>query len=124
MAIVVLTRLWVNLVSTGEAVSAEHKPYAPRTASVDGQVERYAGGRLRGTYQLGTAYTLPFTLLRCDLAIVEKLESWIGQVVQVRDWRGQRFYGQYWQVATSPRRPFDMYEPTIQLETISRDEGV
>jgi hypothetical protein len=123
MATLVLTRLWLNLLADGTALAAYSQPGRARSTSRTGEVRTYAGGRRRSftTEGVTTGYTT--TLVDLTLAQVQTLESWIGQVVQVRDHRGQRHYGVYYTVAVTEQRDTG-YTAGIQVEAVTvGDEG-
>ena len=114
MATLNLTMLWINLASTGEAISAQTEPGRRRKYGINGSVMTFAGGRRRSVAKEGAAREFGFTVVRISLATLEQLESWAGQDVQIRDHRGQRFYGVYFDVDTSEYKdPF--YAAAITL---------
>lgn len=119
-----LDRLWINLLSTGDAVSARTAPGRKRTAEVDGEVRVYAGGRLRAITRLGDRGTFAFTLRLVSLATIETLEDWQGRAVQVRDHRGQRWFGVFHAVLPTEHKPADLYDVAIELHTITYAEDV
>jgi hypothetical protein len=98
MALVTLDRVWVNQLATGEAVSAFSAPERPRVIGMDGEVRTYAGGRRRSVTAEGVHGQWGGTLRRVTKAVVDTLESWLGETVQVRDHRGLVLYGVFYQV--------------------------
>lgn len=119
MAILQLRELWITLLSTGEHVHSHHKPLPARASAKTGEVREYVGGRRRAVSTEGTTARLSVTLLRLTLDQVQTLESWAGQPVLVRDWRGQGLYGTFFAVATSARRPADQYESTLEFVSVT-----
>lgn len=117
-----LTKVWVNRVDTGEALSAPSSGRS-RAHSLAGEVRSYAGGRQRSIVVEGERGTFAFTLLRLTLDQVETLRSWTGVTVQVRDHRGQRFFGVYYDVGITEYKD-DYYSVSISLATVTTDEGV
>lgn len=124
MATLTLTKLFVNLLSDGTAISAQSTSRS-RTDDIDGEVRTYAGGRRRSVVSEGAATTFTFTMRLLTLTQVETLITWIGKTVQVRDHRGQRFFGVFYQVT-----PVELvHEPTlwdaqIEVRTVTVTEGV
>lgn len=125
MAVLVLSKLWVNRLDTGEAVSAYSQDRAEAHTS-DGEVRGYAGGRQRSITREGEAGQFTFTLRRVPLADVETLRTWKGLTVQVRDNRGRKFFGVYFGVpiVKEYRDNLDLYDVTIELRTVTVSEGV
>lgn len=127
MAILLLTRMWVNLAATGEVdyVTAVHDPDDTDTRSVQGRIAQYAGGRQRGISQVGTATTWAFNLRMVTFADTEKLASWMSQTVLVRDNRGRKVWGI---IRSVPRRPWkeqlDLYDVELTLEGVDVVEDV
>ncbi|MET8908392.1 hypothetical protein [Micromonospora sp. NPDC004551] len=125
MAILNLTQVWINRLDTGEAVSAYSAPGRDRSQSKQGEVRTYAGGRQRAITKAGARGAFDFTLRRVTLAQVELLESWIGIPVQVRDHRGQRFFGVFFEVpAVEHQDDRNRYDVPLALRTITAAEGV
>lgn len=125
MATLNLTKLWINRLDSGAAISAQTAPGRTRAAGMAGEVRRYAGGRQRSVTAAGKAGSFQFTLRMITFATVLELEDWIGVPVQVRDHRGQRFIGVFYDVpATEHQDDTDMYDAGIALLTITAPEGV
>ncbi|MEU4367559.1 hypothetical protein [Micromonospora chersina] len=102
MTMLILDRVWINRLDTGEAVAAKSWDRSP-TYDMDGEVRTYAGGRQRSITTEGERGAFSFTLRKLPLATVEVLRSWKGIAVQVRDHRGQSWVGVYFQV--TPKEP-------------------
>lgn len=125
MATLDLNRVWVNRWDSGEVVSAQSAPGRARSSSQAGEVRTYAGGRQRSISVAGQRGAFEFTLRRLTLAEVELLESWMGVPVQVRDHRGQRFVGVFFEVPAVERRDeLDRYDVALSLRTVTVSEGV
>lgn len=101
MATLQLRQLWINLASTGEGISAATAPGRKRSHALDGDVRTFAGGRQRAIVKEGIKKRFDFTVIRVSFTTLLKLEDWAGQEVQIRDHRGQRFYGMYFEVDTT-----------------------
>jgi hypothetical protein len=120
-----LTKLWVNLLSTGESVSAYGQIGRTSEFSIDGDVVTYAGGRQRGESVDGERSTYTFTLQDCTLAQRDRLRLWFGLPVIVRDHRGQAFYCTYFQINLNERTyELDLYEITITVQGVTVAQGV
>jgi hypothetical protein len=124
MTVLTLDRLWINLISTGDAVSAYSADRAGAYTNI-GEVKHLAGGRQASVSAVGEAGTYSFTMVDVPTASVDILRSWKGQAVQVRNNRGQLFNGTYFQV--SPGEVSDRltsYNVSITLQVVSVEQGV
>lgn len=123
MATLTLTRVWVNRLDTGDAVSAQSAVGRTREHSLAGAVRGYAGGRQRAVVQAGERGKFELTLRFLPATTVELLRSWIGVPVQIRDHRGQRFSGVFFAVPiVEHRSPLD-YDVALALQTITVTDG-
>jgi hypothetical protein len=125
MAVLALTKIWINLLSTGEAISA----YSNRDKTQDFQlhtfdVRTYANGRRRAVSTLGEVGTIPFTLRDVSLTDKNNLRTWVGMGVQVRDTRGQKWYGAFGGVSAVEDMDISFYAVTFTLLTTTAVEGV
>lgn len=109
MATVTLTKVFINLLSTGEAVSAMSQRDRTVTYGKRGDVRVYAGGRLRAVTLEGAPNTFSFVLQDVVRADIDKLRAWAGLPVQVRDNRGRVWTGVYFDVPENER----FNEPTL-----------
>lgn len=125
MAVLNLTKVWINRIDTGEAISAQSGIDRPMSKEIMGDVRQYAGGRQRSFTQLGTSGQWQVPLRDITLSTVEMLEEWMGQTVQVRDHRGQIFYGVFFAV---PRREHKgaptLYDVTLTFRLVTVPDGV
>ena len=124
MAVLTLARVFVNLLATGGAVSAQSGVRRGRSHDVAGQMRTYAGGRQRAVSTAGERGVFAFAMADVSLATVEILRGWINQAVQVRDARGQRFFGVYFIVDVVEARDPALYDVAIDLRTVTTAEGV
>lgn len=124
MASVKLARTWVNLVSTGEAVSAYTGRGRSRSTSKDGDVRKLAGGRYRGVSSRGTKRTQAFMLRDVSPFDITTLEQWIDQTVLIRDNRGRRMFGIFYAVEYSDKMNPQYYDVTLNITEVSFEEGV
>lgn len=129
MATLILDRVWIHRLDTGEAVAAKSWDRSPNYEQ-DGEVRTYGGGRQRAIGVAGERGTFGVTLRQVSLATVEVLRSWKGLAVQVRDHRGQRWVGVYF--AVTPTEPLVAPGPTtgywwdvaLTVRTVTAPEGV
>lgn len=122
--ILYLDKVWINRLDTGESFSAYSGDDRERQKFHDGNVELYAGGRLRSYSLAGEQGQFTITLRELSLDAIAQLESWIGIAVVVRDHRGQRFFGVYFAVQTAAMKEIGYYTAAIQLRLISYNEAV
>lgn len=124
MTTLTLNRVWINLLPTGEAVSA---PSNDRTRSYEtkGEVRTYGGGRQRAILSEGTAVTFTFSLRLLSWAQVQTLIGWIGRTVQVRDNRGTRYFAVFTAVipVEIPKNP-TKWDAQLSLREVTYTEGV
>ncbi|MFI5833218.1 hypothetical protein ACIA5A_06025 [Micromonospora sp. NPDC051300] len=120
MATLTLTRLWINLLADGSAISA-YSSDRSRSYTVPTDVRTYAGGRQRAVTAEGAKRQFEFTLTPVIAATVTQLEAWAGQTVQVRDHRGQRFYGVYATVGVGELRD-GTYTASISLQGVTVEQ--
>lgn len=125
MAVLVLDRVWVNLLSSGAAVSGRTKPQRPSTFSVDGDVLTFAGGRQRAVTNEGEQILFSWTFVDMTLDDRDQLRVWQGLNVIVRDHRGQWFTGVYLQVDVTERETeASLYEISLSLRGTTTAAGV
>lgn len=99
MATVTLTALWLNLATNTADYQAFQNPVALVVKTTkDGSVRKLANGRLRAV--LGTAKPRVFEtqLELCTRTQIDWLEAHVGDLVCVRDDRGRKVYGTYFEV--------------------------
>ena len=124
MAQLNLTKVWINQLADGAAISAQSAVQRARGHDVAGEVRTYAGGRQRAISTAGERGKFTFAMVDVSLATVEALRGWITHPVQVRDHRGQRFFGVYFAVAVLEARDPAFYNVAIELQTTTTVEGV
>ncbi|PZG17808.1 hypothetical protein C1I95_14760 [Micromonospora craterilacus] len=123
MAVLILDRVWINLMADGEAISA-FSAERGRTVAVQGETRTYGGGRRRAITQQGHTETRPFTLRRVTTAQVETLRRWLGQEVMWRDYRGQRAVGVLFDLDVHEwKTEIDLYDVTTTLQEVTWTEG-
>lgn len=125
MAVLPLSKVWINRWDSGEAVSAQSIPGRGRSHTMDGGVRTYAGGRQRAYATAGERGQFDVTLVGVSQTTVDTLRTWKGQTVQVRDHRGQRFVGVFFEVSVVERRDdVAAYNVALSLRTVTVVEGV
>lgn len=122
MVAVILDRTFVNLVSTGETVSAKTGRGRSREYQTTGSVEAFAGGRYRSISTEGLSGKQSFVLRDVTDDDIDTLKSWIGQTVLIRDNRGRRMFGTYYTVAYSDRMS-TYYDVQLDVTEVSYQEG-
>lgn len=126
MPTLTLTAVWINLVASGEDVSAASDDSRSREYSATGEVRTYGEGRQRSVSSEGERGSFTFTLVDVTEDQITTLREWAGQLVQVRDYRGRRFFGTYYAVQVGePRvlRAAGTYTAGIALQFLTYTEG-
>jgi hypothetical protein len=124
MATLNLTKVFVNLVSTGAAVSGVSARDRAEDYTIPGETRTYAGGRRRAITQAGELGTYKFQLMLISRASVDTLRSWQGQTVQVRDNKGRRFFGVFYGVSVVEIVSRSTWHVSIELSVVTQTEGV
>lgn len=124
MATLVLNRVWVNLVATGQGVSGMSARDRSEDYAVPLEVRTYAGGRRRSIRSAGTMGGYKVQLLLIPRATVDTLVSWEGQLVQVRDHKGRRFFGVYPSVEVVEIVSRSTWHAGFELTVVTAAEGV
>jgi hypothetical protein len=124
MATLTLTKEFINLVSSGQSVSGQSARERPQAHSMEGDVQEYASGRLRGQGQEGIRAAFDRTLRDMSLEDLETLKTWLGETVLVRDYRGQHFYCTFYSVEVVEMREPELYDLKCAFRTVTHAEGV
>jgi hypothetical protein len=124
MTSVVLNKLWLNRMDTGEAISGATDRDRTQGFSIDLAVRTYANGRRRAISTAGLIGELPFRLLAIDLATKENLTTWLGIQVQARDHRGQKWFGVFGNLAVTEYMLPTLYAAAFTIQTTTTVEGV
>lgn len=125
MTILTLDKLWINRLDTGEAIAAGSSP-SDRSQQHAKQlaVREYASGRLRAVSTGWQSSRLVYRLMNISQAQKDLLVSWMGVPVQVRDYRGQKWFGVIADVDVSEYEQPDRYTAGFVLQSITVVEGV
>lgn len=125
MATLILPKVFINRIDTGEYVSAFSAPGRTRVKEITGEVRQYAGGRQRSFSQVGTSGQWACKLRDLTLSTVETLEEWMGREVQIRDHRGQLFNGVFYSVPVEEHKAAPtLYDVTLTFRLITVPAGV
>lgn len=124
MATLALTKTFVNLVATGEAVSAQTGRPRSEQYEMTGQVRTYAGGRRRSITSVGEVGKYAFRMVLVPRTSVDLLRDWAGQLVQVRDHVGRKFVGVYYGISIDELVAESTWNIAIDLTVVTADEGV
>lgn len=124
MTVLALNRLWLNRADTGDAISGASGKDRATSYAMDGEVRKYASGRMRSVVTAGLRVDVTRSLVALDYATKEKLVGWLGLNVQLRDHRGNKWFGVFFAVdVTEYQRP-DLYAAAVTLHTTTTVEGV
>jgi len=125
MTVLILNKLYINRVDTGELISgASGRGRTQAFGSPAYENRSYANGRQRTVSAVGETGHIPYTLIRMDLATCLKLRLWKKITVQVRDHRGQKWFGTFGAVDISEYMPADLYAASFTLDLVTFTEGV
>lgn len=123
MATLTLRKVWINLMETGASVSANSSDRG-RSKGIDGAVQKFAGGRQRSISAVGVKGTFAFTLRDVNDETLNTLTLWMGQTVCLRDHRGRKYFGVYYDLAEEERKDLDLYDVSLTLNEVTYQEGV
>lgn len=124
MTVLTLTRLWINRLDTGEAVSAMSDDGRSQAWTTPMDNRRYASGRIRSVSVAGEKGEMTWRLVAISQAVKDQLRSWATITVQVRDHRGQKFFGTFDGVTVTEYKQPDLYAAGFTLQTVTFTEGV
>lgn len=123
MATLALNKVWINLMATGQGVSGVSARDRAETYQVPTEVRTYAGGRRRAVTSAGELGSYKVQLLLISRASVETLRSWQGQLVQMRDHKGRRFFGIYSSVDIVEIISRSTWHVGLELVVVTATEG-
>jgi hypothetical protein len=124
MATLTLAAIWINLYGTGVAVSGVSPRDREEVYSTVGETRTYAGGRRRSITSGGEKATFKFGLRLISRTDINTLRSWAGQLVQVRDHKGRRFFGVFYDVTVSEYVSESVFDIMTTLNVLTQDEGI
>lgn len=124
MPILTLNRLWLNRLDTGEAISGASARERGTGYSMEGSVRTYASGRRRAVATAGLQVEVQRRMIALDWATKEELVSWLGVSCQMRDHRGNKWFGVFFAVDVGEYMRPDLYSAAITLLTVTTEEGL
>ncbi len=122
MTILQLNRLWLNRMDTGEGISGASGRMPSTSYAMDGAVRTYSSGRRRAFSTTGLKVEVPRQMVALDYATKELLVTWLGVYCLMRDYRGGKWHGVFYDVAVSEYMRSDLYAATITLLVTTTDE--
>lgn len=123
MTVLALNLLWVNLVATGEGISGASQRGKTQSFTTDGKLVKSGNGRVRAISVAGEMAEFPYEYVVGTAAVRDKLRSWVGGIVQVRDNRGQKWYGTFFEIQVTEYLRTDLYRVSFTFQQISYNEG-
>lgn len=124
MATLVLTKAWLNILSTGVGISFYTGKEKNHTRQMKGEVRQYAGGNQRAISAKGVGGTFGFTMSRLTRDDIDVLETWLGQVVIYRDIRSRAIYGVFFEYSITDNSNPNYYTVSVTLNQVTHTEGV
>lgn len=124
MAKVVLDRHWLH---DAENLASHIACWAETPAvkeTVDGEVRKYASGRMRTIVRAGQARTVDLTVFDLSDADYQLLRSWLGKVVMWRDIRGRLIFGSFFSVKPEDYPDGDGWIVSFTLHEVTRSVEV
>lgn len=122
--ILTLGKLWINRIDTGEAISGWSAQERSQSFQQALEVKTYANGRRRSVTAKGEQGELGFRLQMVDQTTKDLMRTWIGISVQVRDHRGQKWFGVFASVDAGEYMEPTLYNVGFTLQLTSVTEGV
>lgn len=124
MTSVALGKVWINRLDTGEAVSGYSAADRSQSFQMQLDVRTYASGRRRSVATRGEQGELSFRLQMVGQTTKDQLRTWAGSAVQVRDHRGQKWFGVFNGIDISEYMEPTIYTAGFTLQLTTVDEGV
>ena len=124
MAQLTLTKIFVNLMATAVSVSAQSAPARTQEYAAAGDVRTYGGGRQRAVQTQGEAGIYNFQLRQVSAADLLTLRTWMGQTVEVRNHKGERYVGTYFDLKVAEWFADPYYDVDIILKAVTYPDGV
>ncbi len=125
MVMLTLDKTWITNHGTGDTVAGNRDTDDGDEFSVASRVQQYAGGRRRAITTEGVAGQWKVSIRGMTTADTEKLRTWLGQTVLVRDNRGRRMYGLLSRVPRATwKEQLDLYDVEVAIELVTVNESV
>lgn len=119
-----LNKMWLNRMDTGQAIAAASGRERATGYSMEGSVRTYASGRRRAVSTAGLRVQVQRSLVAIDFDTKELLVSWLGSFCQLRDHRGNKWFGVFFEVDVREYMRPDLYAATITLDVVTTEEGL
>lgn len=123
MAILTLTKAWLNLLDTGVGVSFYTGKEKSLTRSIKGEVRQYASGNQRAISAKGVKGVFSFTAMRLTQTNIDTLDTWLGQAVIYRDTRSRAIFGVFFDLSTTDNSNPNYFTASITLNQVTYVEG-
>jgi hypothetical protein len=94
------------------------------TRTKRGAVRMMAGGRRRSVSRPGTWTEVDVSLEWITTAERETVESWLEELVLLRDPRGRNVWGRYFSTSDDEHPPTEFVTVSFRLEELTIDEAV
>jgi hypothetical protein len=124
MPILTLDKLWLNRMDTGEAISGASARDRATGYSMEGTVRTYASGRRRAITTAGLRVEVQRRMVALDFDTKEQLVEWLGVHCQLRDHRGNKWFGVFFAVDIGEYMRPDLYSAAITLQAVTTVEGL
>jgi hypothetical protein len=124
MATLTLTKVFVNLLATGASVSAQSGQGREQDYGMAGQVRTYGGGRQRAVSTFGETTDYAFMLRNVPPADLATLRLWKGETVVVRNHKGEKYYGTYFELKAVEYMADNFFDVTIALKGVTATDVV
>lgn len=119
-----LQRLWLNRTDTGQGISAASDRDRSTGYAIAGEVRTYASGRRRAVAVAGVEVDVSRTFVALDNPTKEQLITWLGVHCQLRDHRGNKWFGVFFKVDVGEYMLPTLYQATVTLLVTTTVEGV
>lgn len=123
MAKLILTKCWLNLMSTGQGLSFYSGRDKNLSRSMNGSVRQYAAGNQVAISSKGIKGTFNFVLQRATQDDIDTLDSWLGQTVIYRDYRSRAIFGVFFDYTATDNANRGYYTVMITLNQVTYTEG-
>lgn len=125
MASVALRTLWLNdAADLTDALSLPGMSSLSVASQAPGAVRRMANGRLRSVSRAGQARTVDATFDACTRAEIAWLDAHVGRIVLIRDDRGRKLFGIYYEVPVDEHQYDDQGDVNLTLTEVTFSEAV
>jgi hypothetical protein len=119
-----LSQVWINRLDTGQAISGYSEAGRSQQFQMQLDVRTYASGRRRAISTRGEQGEVTFRLQVVDKTTKDLLRTWAGIAVQVRDHRGQKWFGVFNGVDVGEWMDPGIYNVGFTLQLTTVNEGV